>query len=178
MAVPSSGKHHGDTVTYAIEPATPADADGAAALHYLSHTTSFAAFATPEFVASRRLDNYLAQWRDFLGKQGPGAGAWVARLDGRIVGIVRVAPMPEDGPAQLSSMHVHPDLHGRGIGQALMTVAEDFIRKTGYRRAILGVILANERARRLYERSGWSSIETHPTGVEGVPYAVYGKRFA
>lgn len=164
-------------MSYAIGPAALPDADDVAALHYLSHTTSFAAFASPAFVASRRLDDYRVQWREFLGKQPPRARAWVARVDGRIVGIVRVTPMAEEGLAQLSSMHVHPDMQGRGIGRALMTVAEDFIRETGYSRAILGVVQANDRARMLYERMGWTAVERHPSGVEGVPYATYGKKF-
>ena len=164
-------------MSYTIESATLADAADVAALHYLSHTQSFAAFASPGWVANRRLDDYRAQRRDFLGGQVPRSSAWVARVDGRTVGVVRVTPMEEEGVAQLSSMHVHPDMQGRGIGRALMKVAEDFIRETGYRRSILGVIQANDRARRLYERSGWTVVEQHPSGVEGVPIAIYGKKF-
>jgi hypothetical protein len=58
-----------------------------------------------------------------------------------------------------------------------METAEEFIREAGYRRAILGVIVANRRARTLYDKSGWTMIEQRPTGVEGVPTAIYGKRF-
>lgn len=165
-----------------IEVATPADADGLAALHHLSHTKSFAAFASPEWVKSRRLETYLTQWRNNLDKDNlnpkdPKSRTWVAHAEDRIVGMVRISPMAEDGLAQLTSMHVDPDHQGQGIGGALMKTAEGFIREAGYRRAILGVIVANRRARALYEKSGWTMIEEHPTGVEGVPTAVYGKRF-
>ena len=164
-------------MSFAVEQATLADAADMAALHYLSHTKSFAAFASAEFVATRKLDTYLSQWTDSLRTDKPGARAWVARANGAVVGIVRVYPMPEQGLAQLGGMHVHPDQQGRGVGRALMMVAEAFIRESGYRRCVLGVVEANVRARRLYDGMGWHAIETHPVGVEGVPYCVYEKSF-
>ncbi|MBM3959942.1 MAG: GNAT family N-acetyltransferase [SAR202 cluster bacterium] len=185
--------------------ATMSDADEAARLHFVSHTRSFAAFTPAEWVASRRLENYQAQWAGFLEKSDPRSRAWLARLHepggsrpiadlrrpqvaqrvegpgkprvGDVVGIVRIIRMPEDGLAQLSSIHVHPDCQGRGIGQALMRRAEAFISESGYQRASLGVIQANRRARALYERFGWTVVEERPTGVEGVPICIYGKTF-
>ncbi len=164
-------------MSYTIETANIADAARMATLHYLSHTTSFAAFATPEFVATRKIENYVVQWADFLSAQQPGARGWVARIGADVVGMVRIQPMPERGLAQLAAMHVHPDYQGQGIGRALMTTAEAFIKASGYRHCILGVVEANPRARRLYEGMGWKSIERHPKGVEGVPYCVYEKLF-
>ncbi|MEX0926930.1 MAG: GNAT family N-acetyltransferase [Dehalococcoidia bacterium] len=207
---------------HTIQPATLHDAEALAALHHLSHTTSFAAFSTAEFINSRRLDYYRKQWQDFLTNPPQGASAWTARpfcpsreggnpvgaaqrgrLPGdppqpppndaqnasiaeqektkdtqpQIIGMVRVTPMPEPHLAQLSAMHVHPEAQGQGIGRALMQVAEDFMRETGYTRAILGVVLANKPARSLYESFGWTPIEYHEKGIEGVPYATYEKRF-
>ncbi len=164
-------------MSFAVEQASLADAADMAALHYLSHTKSFAAFASPEFVATRKLDTYVSQWTDFLRAEKPGARAWVARSNGAVTGIVRVYAMSEQGLAQLGGMHVHPDQQGRGIGRALMMVTEAFIRESGYRRCILGVVEANVRARRLYDGMGWKAIESHPIGVEGVPYCVYEKLF-
>lgn len=160
-----------------MEVATTADIDQMAALHFLSHTVSFKPFASAEFVATRRIESYVAIYREFLGNPDPEARAWVARHAGRVIGIVGVYPMAEVGLAQLGGMHVHPDHQGRGVGRALMGAAEEFIRSAGYRRCVLGVVLANSRARRLYEGLGWSKAEEHPSGVEGVPYAVYEKRF-
>jgi ribosomal protein S18 acetylase RimI-like enzyme len=163
-------------VSWSIEIATAADADEVAALHYLSHTKSFATFASPDWVASRRLANYQTQWRETLSKADPRDRSWVARSERKVVGMVRIMPMPDDGLAQLVSMHVHPDHQGQGIGTALMKVAEEFLQACGYRRAILGVIHANDKARRLYERAGWTVVEARPTGIEGVPFDIYGKK--
>ena len=154
---------------FTVEQAGPADAAALAELHYLSHTTSFAAFASPDWVASRRLDDYRRQWRDFFARQAPGSRAWAARIDGRLAGMVKVAPEPEPELAQLTSMHVHPDFQGRGIGRALLETAVEFMRESGYRSAILGVIQANGKARGLYESAGWQVLEWREKGIEGVP---------
>lgn len=157
-----------------IDNAGASDAPELGALHYLSHTTSFAEFASPEWVASRRLENYVTQWADFLFGTGGDARAraWKA-VDGEtIVGMVRVSAMSAT-EAQLTSMHVHPDWHRRGIGGLLMNTAMSFMRDTGFETAILGVIQANIAARTLYERGGWQVAELRSTGVEGVPAAIY-----
>ena len=66
-----------------------------------------------------------------------------------------------------------PDLTGHGIGTLLMQEALGFIEEREYRRVQLGVIAANTGARRFYESNGWKLAEERPTGIEGVPVAVY-----
>ncbi|MFN8233107.1 MAG: GNAT family N-acetyltransferase [Actinomycetota bacterium] len=45
---------------------------------------------------------------------------------------------------------------GRGIGRALLERATEGLRDAGWKRAVLWVLETNERARRFYERAGWS----------------------
>ncbi len=45
---------------------------------------------------------------------------------------------------------------GRGVGQVLMQAAEAWARERGYRFVALNVFAANERARQLYARLGYS----------------------
>ena len=93
--------------------------------------------------------------------------------------MVRVArshgPASDSGPvtAELTGMHVSPDLTGRGIGKLLMQRSLDFIHEQNFSRVVLGVIAANTGARRFYELHGWVLVEEHPDGVEGVPVVVY-----
>jgi RimJ/RimL family protein N-acetyltransferase len=48
-----------------------------------------------------------------------------------------------------------PDQRNRGIGTALIQVAEQAARERGYQRIGLGVEIDNHRALRLYERLGY-----------------------
>ena len=64
----------------------------------------------------------------------------------------------EDG-AGLVSMWVRPDARGRGVGEALMNAAAGWATERGHDAMYLWVAEANEPARRLYERYGFT-----PTG--------------
>jgi len=61
--------------------------------------------------------------------------------------------------AGLVSMWVRPDARGRGVGEALMNAAACWARARGHVAMYLWVAEANETARRLYERYGFT-----PTG--------------
>ena len=51
---------------------------------------------------------------------------------------------------------MHPQHWGTGVGRALIEAGEDELRRLGHRDAILWVLDDNPRARRFYERAGWS----------------------
>lgn len=162
-----------------IQRATPDDYESVARLHFLSHTVSFAPFASAEWLNSRRLDDYLSRWRETLGSSVDGESTLIARIAGEAVGIVRVSRLGTPGSrtnlnsAQLTGMHVAPAITGQGIGTLLMEKSLDFIREQNFSRVELGVIAANTGARRFYEFHGWVLVEELPNGVEGVPVAIY-----
>jgi GNAT superfamily N-acetyltransferase len=56
----------------------------------------------------------------------------------------------------MTSIHVLPTAWGTGSGRVLMAAAVDSLRSEGFRAATLWVLRDNERARRVYERAGWS----------------------
>lgn len=157
-----------------IRSATLEDHESIAQLLYRSHTISFAAYATDEWVNSRQIDQYRARWSDILSNSTHRDTTIVASLEGVIVGSVHVSPVESpDYDAQLIGMHVEPHLTGSGIGGLLMRSALEFIREQGFERVELGVIAGNSGARRFYEAHGWVLVRTFPKGIEGVPVAVY-----
>jgi ribosomal protein S18 acetylase RimI-like enzyme len=166
--------------TPAIQRATLDDHESIARLHFLSHTVSFAPFASERWLESRQLSEYVSRWRETLDPAVQGGLTLVARLAGAVVGMVRVArsaaPEPDanDGEiAELTGMHVKPGLIGQSIGTLLMERSLDYIREQNFSRVVLGVIAANTIARRFYEGHGWILVEERPDGVEGVPVVVY-----
>jgi GNAT superfamily N-acetyltransferase len=103
---------------------------------------------------------------DRLARQQRGGGVLlVAWLDGRPVGDVFLdcgpAQEPEvrrhlPGVPMLDHLEVPGPFMGRGIGTALIRVAEGHARQLGHKRIALGVGLDNPNARRLYERLGYA----------------------
>jgi GNAT superfamily N-acetyltransferase len=105
-------------------------------------------------------------------------GAWVAELDGRVVGHVAVTgaePSDEaegwsratgrslDELATVAVLFVDHTVTGRGVGGALLTAAVEHIRSLG-RVPVLDVVQESPDAVRLYERHGWQVVgEARPT---------------
>lgn len=82
----------------------------------------------------------------------------VAELRGEVVGWAAVGPtrdaaLPRYG--ELYALYVLPAHWSRGVGHALIAVAEERLRAAGFRRALLWVLEVNERAAAFYERHGW-----------------------
>jgi GNAT superfamily N-acetyltransferase len=99
---------------------------------------------------------------------------FAAVVDGRIVGFghvgrERLDEVAEHGDAtvghgergergergEVYGFYLHPDAWGSGAASALMVACEDALRQR-FTTAILWVLRDNPRARRFYERSGWS----------------------
>ncbi|MET9022795.1 GNAT family N-acetyltransferase [Actinopolymorpha sp. NPDC004070] len=77
--------------------------------------------------------------------------------------------------AHVSLVAVAPAYWGLGYGRGVLSFAERALASVGYQGAQLHVQAANTRARRLYERCGWTLVgpgEPHRDG----PQVVYGKR--
>lgn len=79
-------------------------------------------------------------------------------------GLVAGVPDREDhGVVHLMAMWVHPLLRGTGAADALVAALLTWARERGAQRMQLMVVLANERAQRLYARHGF-----RPTGQQTV----------
>ena len=143
-----------------IETATAADSAAIANLQYRSHTISFREFARLEWCDSRKLDDYLATWASHLESASDDRRTFVAREDGKIVGMVSVDESKKaDGSADLHGMHVDPDIRGRGIGRLLMEAVHRYISDRGYHQTTLGCLEPNTYARKFYEQSGFAIVK-------------------
>jgi GNAT superfamily N-acetyltransferase len=74
-----------------------------------------------------------------------------------VVGFVSVgASRDADASGELFAIYVEPDHWGTGVGGDLLAAGEQRLRELGHTDAILWVLEDNPRARRFYERAGWS----------------------
>ena len=86
---------------------------------------------------------------------------WIVREAGRLIGSVRARA---DGDVlHISRVMVAPDLHGRGIGRALLAFAEAQA-PPATRRFVLDAARANERNQRFYKKAGY-----RPAPADGLP---------
>ena len=84
------------------------------------------------------------------------ATAFVAELDGEVVGFVSVGPCWTDRAiGELYAIYVAPAGQGRGAGLALDGGGRRRALSERWDEAILWVATENPRARRFYERYGW-----------------------
>jgi ribosomal protein S18 acetylase RimI-like enzyme len=73
------------------------------------------------------------------------------------------------GEGELYAIYALPEAWGSGIGPALMTAALAALRATGFATASLWVLEDNPRARRFYEREGWTQRGLREEEVLGIP---------
>lgn len=134
-------------MSVSIRAATIADAPALGAVQMAALLAGYAEFlettAALPGVAER-----VSWWRAELGDSD--ARAWMAEHDGNAAGLVSI------GPGELRWLCVMPERWGAGIGTALLATAEQELPPG----ATLEVPEGNLRARRLFERRGWSQGET------------------
>ena len=147
-----------------IRRAVPEDADRLGAIQAGSYLDAYDGIMPPSVLARLRPERFAERWREHL--SGPSDGderVWVIETEDGIVagyGLTQRAgdqfraPPPNAG--EVESLYLHPDAIGRGLGAALLAHCVDDLRARGFDRLVLWAFEANHRARRFYERAGWT----------------------
>jgi ribosomal protein S18 acetylase RimI-like enzyme len=149
-----------------IRPATIAD------VSFMWEMQFESAFTTDEARASWRSDPQhppeLMKYLDGWGRDGD-AGVIADDADGRSIGAAwyRLFGAHDRGDGIMAEQNVpelaiavEPEHRGRRVGAALLEALARRAREGGYAHLLLSVDPANARARRLYERIGFVTVET------------------
>jgi ribosomal protein S18 acetylase RimI-like enzyme len=140
-----------------IRRATPGDAPTIAELHIRSFRSAYAHLPLTARSAESGLAGRVAFWEDRL--RGSEGSTFVAEDETGIVGFVHFGPSPDDDAEEMTghifSVHIDPDLTGKGIGRQLVDVAVSSLSEQGYRAVTLWVVADNARAHRFYSGLGW-----------------------
>ncbi|HXE76267.1 MAG TPA: GNAT family N-acetyltransferase [Candidatus Xenobia bacterium] len=121
-------------------------------------------FAAHDFEAAYRLDQacyppgiaysrYALQ--EFL--RLPGARAWVAEEDGRLVAFI-IARRLGRGRGSIITLDVSEDHRRRGVGTRLLTTAENWLRAEGVRVVRLETATDNAAAIAFWQKAGYREI--------------------
>jgi len=150
-----------------VRRAGEADAEGLVRAHEAAWDATIAPIVGSSLEELAPLDVRIEQARTTLAEAPESACAWVAERDGEIVG------MASAGNGELRNLYVDPAAWGTGIARELMHAALDWLTERGAEEAVLWVGEANARARRFYERGGWTAdgeTRASPLGPPEVRY--------
>ena len=142
-----------------LRPAEPADAMEVARVHVRAWQVAYRKLLPDEYLDGLKAED-RAQRYTFGGTDPREPMTTVAVDDrGTIRGFAttcaaRDADVP--GHGELAAIHVDPDWWGHGVGQALLASARAHLLDSGFRRAILWVLVGNVRAERFYAKDGWT----------------------
>jgi GNAT superfamily N-acetyltransferase len=137
-----------------VRRAHPADARGIAEVKVESWRAAYVGVMPQSVLDAMDVDVHEQLWRTFVARDT--LAVFVAERDDRIIGFANVGPCrDEPGIGELYAIYVRPDAWGTGAGLALMKTAAEWLGER-WPEAVLWVAEENPRARRFYERCGWT----------------------
>jgi RimJ/RimL family protein N-acetyltransferase len=139
-----------------IRAATLDDARGIAEVHVAGWRWAYEDLLPVEYLEQLSVDEREDQWRETLSSSA--GRAIVAEGRHGIVGFVGFGAAEEtDGETgEVHAIYLLDREAGTGVGRELFARATEALRRSGYRRAVLWVLAANDRSRRFYEKAGWA----------------------
>ena len=136
-----------------------------AEVHIATWRAAYAGVFPDDYLAGLDHDRFTNTWEtniaDAAATTNQGVTHLVGEIDGVVRGILTVGPFRDrsedsDPSGELWMINLHPDAHGSGLAKVLHDRGLDRLRSDGHHRAALWVADANRRARRFYEREGWT----------------------
>ncbi|WP_433009162.1 N-acetyltransferase family protein [Kribbella sp. CA-294648] len=154
-------------MTVTLRAATAGDADAIASIWYSGWPDGHLGNVPDELVAIRTEESFWERVPDKI------ADTTVAVVGEQIAGFVMVVA------DEAEQVYVSKEHRGTGVAAALLAEAERLVKANGYDEAWLAVANGNDRARRFYERSGWTHAEEfdYPAPTDNGPIAVACHRY-
>jgi len=139
--------------------ATAADAEALGRIHVESWKVAYRGIMPDDVIARTDLAFRTRLWTDRLAtREWP---VFVIETGGELVAFCHMVPSPDPGDdpktvGHITSIHVLPQLRGRGHGRALLDRAFAEFRRRGYAEVTLWVLERNASARHFYEGLGFT----------------------
>lgn len=150
-----------------LRPAVENDVSAVARIWYLGWQDGHLGNVSEELSRVRTEDSFRKRAGQRIGD------TTVAEVAGQVAGFIMVLG------DELEQMYVSRDHRGLGVADVLIGEAERQIREAGHQTAWLAVVAGNARARRFYERNGWSDkgLFEYQAGSEQGPITVASHRY-
>lgn len=180
----AGGAHGCHSRSMRVREMTEDDIDAVSEIRVRGWQYAYAGMVPQHHLDAMTPEKDAAERRGFFSKSRPFVDNLVAEEpDGRVVGWAAIGPLrKEEGPPQgpgepgepgeLYALYVHPERIGTGAGRALMEAALNVGRRRGHPELTLWVLADNTRARRFYEKAGFTPDGvTHTFRVAGAALA-------
>lgn len=143
-------------MTVSVRPAVADDADAVAAIWSAGWRDGHLGHVPAELVAIRTEESFWTRAAERI------ADTTVAVVGDEVAGFVMVVA------DEVEQVYVSRDHRGSGVAGVLLGEAERQVKANGHGEAWLAVATGNARARRFYERSGWTDggAFDYPASVE------------
>jgi len=150
-----------------VRPATAEDAPAVARIWETAWREAHLGHVPDELVAVRTSESFRTRAAEYVARTA------VAEVDAEVAGFVMVV---DD---EVDQVFVDERHRGSGVAGQLLAEAERLVAAGGHRRAWLAVVDGNARARRFYERQGWTDDGAfdHAARVEGGTIPVPCRRY-
>jgi len=147
-----------------VRRARPEDAAAVAEIHVRTWQAAYEHIFGADRLAELDVGRRRRGWERALAER-PDEPVLLAEQGGRVVAFASVGPShDEPGEGELYAIYALPAAWGGGAGPELMRESLAALRGLGYRSATLWVLEDNPRARRFYEREGWTLDGTRREG--------------
>ncbi|HLU45890.1 MAG TPA: GNAT family N-acetyltransferase [Natronosporangium sp.] len=175
---------------FTVRPAAPDDAAAVAALHVRSWRHTYAGIVPDQVLdhlattVDQRAERYRRQWAD----PASPFRCLVVTEGEHVLGFVLYGPYRlaeqqlDQSVGEVLAIYLDPPHLGRGAGRTLLDAAVTALRAQGFSEVRLWVMEENTRARRFYERYGFTPDGTHHlfrlTAPDGSETAIPEVRYA
>jgi GNAT superfamily N-acetyltransferase len=144
-----------------VRDATIDDAESLAIVHVRGWQWGYRGMLPSAYLAGLSVERRAEQWRSWLLDPGRTC-TWVAGTEElALAGFVAAGPSRDPGAGaetgEIYAIYLEEAAAGSGAGRALLERGIDGLREAGFARATLWVLRDNARARRFYEKEGWTA---------------------
>jgi GNAT superfamily N-acetyltransferase len=138
-----------------VRPAVASDADAIGDAHAEAWLAAYREIFDREFLVAAA-EGRRSGWRNMIGGLLARPNVLlVGELEGHVVAFGHAAPSDEPGTVEVTGFYAHPDAWGTGVAAALMAQLLVDV-GPGFDRAMLWTFRDATRARRFYERFGYT----------------------
>jgi ribosomal protein S18 acetylase RimI-like enzyme len=143
-----------------VRDATIDDAEALALVHVHGWQWGYRGLLPPTYLDDLSVERRAEQWRSWLLDPGRTRTRVAPGDADALAGFVAAGPSrdpgADTGTGEIYALYVEEAAAGAGVGRALLERAVDGLRDAGFARATLWVLRDNARARRFYEKAGWT----------------------